>query len=150
MKSDKELHSARMGGMAYALKIAHERGIEGLEKEVKFRNASFTPLEIPDSALREFESEVKNRMINTVMIAMYLALIDEFHFGKTRLKRLNERFCKVSESAWELDCNGQHYVTMTEFAEYLNKEYCGSFDIDLVKQVDLENDIARGLVKRNG
>ena len=33
--------------MAYALKIAKERGIEGLEEECKWRNATHAPVGLP-------------------------------------------------------------------------------------------------------
>lgn len=35
-----EIEQARRDGMGYALKIVREKGIEGLEEEVKFRNIS--------------------------------------------------------------------------------------------------------------
>lgn len=37
---------ARMEGMSYALKIAKEKGIEGLKEELKFRHAYDVPLKI--------------------------------------------------------------------------------------------------------
>ena len=39
-------YQARLDGMAFALRVAEKDGIEGLRKELKFRNAHFVPLEI--------------------------------------------------------------------------------------------------------
>ena len=54
-------YQARLAGMAYALKVAREQGMEELEKEVKRRGAVFVPLEISQKKLddeRELQLEV--------------------------------------------------------------------------------------------
>lgn len=45
MGNNKE-ESARREGMAYALRIAKEKGIEALEKELEFRNITNIPIKI--------------------------------------------------------------------------------------------------------
>lgn len=52
MARDK-LEEARREGMAYALKIAKTKGIEGLEEECKFRGATKMPLALPKNAIDE-------------------------------------------------------------------------------------------------
>lgn len=42
----KKEHEMRLSGMAYALSIVKEKGIEALEKECRDRGAVFVPLEI--------------------------------------------------------------------------------------------------------
>lgn len=42
---------AYMDGMAYALKIAKESGIEGLEKEIEFRGLTNVPLNVSSAEL---------------------------------------------------------------------------------------------------
>ncbi len=148
-KSDKQINEARMAGMAYALQIAKKDGIEALEKEIKFRNAAFVPLEVSLNSIKNLEDMAKERMLQTVVIALYVALIDSEHFGKTRLNRVWKRFDEVSAQAWDLDCNKQHFVTLVDMAEWLNQEYDCDFDIDVVRQVVLESDINRGIVKED-
>ena len=45
MRNNKE-ESARREGMAYALRIAKEKGIEALEKELEFRNITNIPIKV--------------------------------------------------------------------------------------------------------
>ena len=42
-RKDREMQQYRNDGMAYAYKIAKEKGIEALEKEIKYRKATFLP-----------------------------------------------------------------------------------------------------------
>lgn len=51
-KIDKE-QKARMDGMAYALKIAKEKGIDGLENEIKARGILGVNLTVDSKTLRE-------------------------------------------------------------------------------------------------
>lgn len=48
-----EIEQARRDGMGYALKIAREKGIEGLEEEVKFRNISKVSVAMSDEEYKE-------------------------------------------------------------------------------------------------
>lgn len=50
---------ARMDGMAYALKIAKERGIDGLENDIKARGILGVNLSVSDKEFQEaFEKNV--------------------------------------------------------------------------------------------
>ncbi len=82
----------RRDGMMYALKIAQQKGVEGLEQEVKMRNICKASLAIPTPALNEFIGEAKACMMDTIMIVAYLTLMDEFGFGSKRLQRFRDRF----------------------------------------------------------
>ena len=44
---------ARREGMAYAFKIAKERGIDGLEKELRLRNITKLPVAIKEKDVEE-------------------------------------------------------------------------------------------------
>ena len=63
MKISKE-EKARREGMAYALKIAKEKGVDGLEEEIRFRNVSLAPIVIPRKELTEFTD--KSRPIRLI------------------------------------------------------------------------------------
>lgn len=60
-----KLEEARREGMAYALKIAKTKGIEGLEEECKFRGATKMPLALPKNAEKQSRSRSRrNRLSN--------------------------------------------------------------------------------------
>lgn len=48
-----ELEQARRDGMGYALKIAREKGIKGLEDEIRFRNISRVSVAMSDEEYKE-------------------------------------------------------------------------------------------------
>ena len=86
MKLRKE-DQARREGMAYALRIAKEKGIDGLEEEIRFRNVSMAPIALPRRELKEFTDKVKVNMIDTITALSAYVLRDKFGFGAVRIQR---------------------------------------------------------------
>ena len=86
MKLSKE-DQARREGMAYALRIAKEKGIDGLEEEIRFRNVSMAPIALPRRELKEFTDKVKVNMIDTITALSAYVLRDKFGFGTVRIQR---------------------------------------------------------------
>lgn len=86
MARDK-LEEARREGMAYALKIAKTKGIEGLEEECKFRGATKMPLALPKNAIDECVLKIKENTIDTITILSAITLRDQFGFGAERIKK---------------------------------------------------------------
>ena len=97
MSKEQDKARARIEGMEYALKLAKEKGIEALEQEVKWRNASGIGCRISREELNEASDAIKLRTLDTVLALASLTLRDEFDFGKTRLKRFIERFNSKTE-----------------------------------------------------
>ena len=87
----------RNDGMAYAYKIAKEKGIETLEKEIKYRKATFLPSAVQEKDITKFVDETKENCLDTVLIMAMMVLRDEFDFGEVRLNRFKERFNLKSE-----------------------------------------------------
>lgn len=117
MAMDK-LEESRREGMAYALKIAKTKGIEGLEEECKFRGATKMPLALPKNAIDECVLKIKENTIDTITILSAITLRDQFGFGAERIKRYIERFNSKAE------CLMDDYTTWDEQIEIL-KEECG-------------------------
>ena len=97
MKISKE-EKARREGMAYALKIAKEKGVDGLEEEIRFRNVSLAPIVIPRKELTEFTDKVKANTIDTVIALSSYVLRDKFDFGAIRINRFIDWFNKFADS----------------------------------------------------
>lgn len=109
---------ARREGMAYALKIAKEKGIEGLEEELRFRNATRIPVAVSRKACDECIQKIKENTVDTVIILSAVTLHDEFGFGAQRLKRFQERF------EYKAECISEDYTNWNEQIEILKQE-CG-------------------------
>lgn len=111
-----ELEQARREGMGYALKIAREKGLEGLEKEVSFRNISHVSITIPEAAFEEIIRRTKHQCIDTILLLSSLVLHDEFDFGTKRLARFVDRF------NIKADCIAEDYTTWQEQLKIMEDE----------------------------
>lgn len=115
MARDKYMEG-RNEGMAFALKIAKERGIEGLEEEVKMRGITNLPTSVSRKALNECVVNIKNNVIDTFVILLVATLHDEFGFGPVRAQRAINRFNEKAE------CIGNDYCTWGDYIEVIKEE----------------------------
>lgn len=109
---------ARREGMAYALKVAKEKGVDGLEEELRFRNALRMPIAVPRKNCDEAINNIKMNVLDTVTILSAITLRDEFEFGKQRIQRFVERFNLKAE------CIMEDYTSWDDQIECLRDE-CG-------------------------
>lgn len=109
---------ARREGMSYALRVAKEKGIDGLEEELKRRQAYNIPIRISNKELQEFTTNAKNMMLDTILILASVTLHDEFGFGHDRLNRFKERF------NFKAECIGDSFTDWQDQIDIL-KEECG-------------------------
>lgn len=109
---------ARLQGMSYALKVAKEKGIDGLEEELKRRQAYNIPIRISNKELQAFTDNAKNMMLDTILILASVTLHDEFGFGHDRLNRFKERF------NFKAECIGDSFTDWQDQIAIL-KEECG-------------------------
>lgn len=109
---------ARLQGMSYALRVAKEKGIDGLEEELKRRQAYNIPIRISNKELQAFTDNAKNMMLDTILILASVTLHDEFGFGHDRLNRFKERF------NFKAECIGDSFTDWQDQIDIL-KEECG-------------------------
>lgn len=102
----------RREGMAYALKVAREKGIEGLEAEIKYRNISLVPIAVSKEKMDECVNNIKMNTIDTMLILSASTLRDEFGFGKERIARFVERFNLKAECLVDGFCTWDDQMTM--------------------------------------
>ena len=112
---DKE-EQARREGMAYALRIAKEKGIDALEEDLKMRNAIGLPVGVDRKALNQFTENVKFNTVDNMVILMAVTLHDEFGFGEKRVQRAIDRFM------FKANCLDEDYTTWQEQIEILKEE----------------------------
>lgn len=101
---------AHLDGMAHALKIVKEDGIEGLEKEIKFRGIINTPLNVSSKELIAFSREYAVKEIHFMAIAAAMTLTKElmlpFASVKEYLTAFNNRMqeYRYNQQQYEEDC----------------------------------------------
>ena len=108
----------RREGMAYALKVVKEKGIEGLEEEIKYRNISRVPIAVSKEKMDECVNNIKMNTIDTMLLLSASTLRDEFGFGKERLARFIERF------NYKAECLVDGFCTWDDHKQQLAEE-CG-------------------------
>lgn len=133
--SDFEL---RMSGMLYAYEIAKTKGLEELEKDIKMRGVLRVPLAYSKGDIDKFLEYLKTNFYNSILSVTCIALEETFGFKKTRLQRFKEAFAKATTNIADLDYIGENYVTLEDYAVYLNERF--DLDIDVkISSVCQEN-----------
>lgn len=127
-----------MDGMAYALEIVKKQGIEALEKEVKYRNAQFVPLEVSQETIKETVVMCAERIQNTMAIVALSVLHDTFGYGKIRLQRYQSAFDDRCDVLSAKDPDGDYYAVISDFAAELAEKYDMEFDMEVLYRVEAD------------
>lgn len=109
---------ARLEGMAQALRIAKEKGVEGLESEIKIRNITGLPCGVPQKAMDECIQNIKNNVVDTFTVLVAYTLHCKFGYGKTRLARFAKEF------NFQAECLSENYCTWDDLINEMREE-CG-------------------------
>lgn len=111
-----DLEQARRDGMSYAYKIVAEKGIAGLEQELRFRGYTKAPIGVDMKYVDKFVDNVKKAMLSSVLVMSVMVLRDEFGFGRKRLGRFIERF------NFKSDCIYEDYASWMDFVDTIKEE----------------------------
>lgn len=111
-----EIEQARRDGIGYALGIVREKGIEGLEEDVRFRNISKVSVAMSEDEYKDLTERMGKRISQVILTLAEITLRDEFGFGKSRLEKFADR---LNEKA---GCVAEGYTTVEEQLEILEKE----------------------------
>lgn len=111
-----ELEQARRDGIGYALGIVREKGIEGLEEDVRFRNISKVSVAMSEDEYKDLTERMGKRISQVILTLAEITLRDEFGFGKSRLEKFADR---LNEKA---GCVAEGYTTVEDQLEILEKE----------------------------
>jgi hypothetical protein len=87
-----DLMTGRNQGMAMALKIVRDGGIEALEKEIEYRNLTGVSLNITRPELEQATTAIRLRATEVAIVISMITLLDEFCFSKYQARRYKEVF----------------------------------------------------------
>lgn len=121
-KRNKE-HEYRMQGIMHARQVVKERGLEGLESDIRKRGFLRVPLTYTEGQINSFWDDLSKNLYTTMLTVTCMVLSDRYGFGKKRLRAFKMEFDKKTQDALDLDSLGEHYVTLEDYANYLNEEY---------------------------
>lgn len=125
---DKEFEQ-RMNGMKYALEIAKDKGIEGLEHEVKRRGITRLPLHVTKSECDSVWNELCNNMYNNITVTFVYAMAEALGMKKEEIEKVLEAYRDCIQDVLDLDYMGEHYVNMVDYAIEVKEKY--NLDIDV-------------------
>lgn len=113
----------RMQGIMHAREVVKKSGLEGLEKDIRNRGFLRVLLTYTDGQIESFWNDLSKNLYTTMLTVTCMALSDRHGFGKKRLLEFKKEFDKKTQDALDLDSLGEHYVTLEDYANYLNEEY---------------------------
>lgn len=92
-----EYMKGRTEGMEFALRLVKDKGIEELEKEIKFRNRTGISLNVTRQELNAASGRIKEMTLDTFTILGVAALHDAFGFGEKRCQRFMDKMGEGAE-----------------------------------------------------
>ena len=108
--------AGRADGLALALTIVKERGIEGLEEEIRFRNITGIHTMMAKKDLEKATEKIKEMTVDTFTVLSVATLRDEFDFGTKRCTRFIDRMNLKAE------CLLADMVTWKDFIDNIEEE----------------------------
>lgn len=93
---------ARQQGMAYALRLVQEKGVEALEKEMQMRGIANTqglniPLGVSREGVQKLVEDIKLNTLDTILIMSLWVMHKEFGFGTKRMNQYTQAFNKEAD-----------------------------------------------------
>lgn len=122
----------RMEGYVAALRFAKQYGIDALEKDIKVRGFLNIPVQIPKKEKDWFLLQISENLTQTMSAVMLYVLYDMLGFRKKRLQRIKQRFDEVTQSVFDFDYMGNHYVKLEDYAIELNETCKLGLDIERI------------------
>lgn len=106
-----DLMEGRNQGLALALKIIKDGGIEALEKEIKYRNITGVSLNMTQAEIELATTRMKVHSTKMAVAVSLITLVDEFGMGKMQARKFKETFDKNVD---ELISNGGDTTELLE------------------------------------
>ena len=122
----------RMEGYVSALRFAKEHGLDELEKDVKLRGFLSIPVGINKKECDHFIYQISTNLTQTMSAVMLMVLHDQLGFRTKRLKRIKKQFDELTETIFDFTELGNHYVTLEDYAVFLNENYKLGLDIERI------------------
>lgn len=116
MAKTNEYMAGREDGLQLALRIVKEKGIEGLEEEIRFRNITGIHTLLDKKSLDTATKKIKEMTADTFTVLSVATLRDEFDFGKKRCERFIDRMNLKAE------CLLDDMVTWQDFIDNIEEE----------------------------
>ena len=135
-----EIIKLRNEGMAYALRIAKEGGVDELERQVRMRGLLKVSVKFTQEEIYQSAENISERVYNNMLTIWYAVFHDRLGFGKERIQRLKRWFDEKVFVVGEQSPMGHHWATFEDYAEEANR-LCGlGIDLDKIRETQAINE----------
>ena len=114
----------RNEGAAYALRIAKEKGVEGLETDLRCRGICGISVVVPEAHLKNMYLVLLHRLSDTIRTLALWTLYEDYGWRGKRLKQYIERMLKHTMICDSWDNYANRYVKVSDMMKEL-EEKCG-------------------------
>lgn len=114
----------RNEGAAYALRIAKEKGVEGLEADLRCRGICGISVVVPEAHLKNMYLVLLHRLSDTIRTLALWTLYEDYGWRGKRLKQYIERMLKHTMICDSWDNYANRYVKVSDMMKEL-EEKCG-------------------------
>ena len=133
-----------MAGMVNACNIVAKDGLEGLKKEMRFRNITSVPVSITPKQADDYIQEISTNVYNCMLADVGVTLDVDFGFRKQRMDKFRTCYEKRARQTLDMNWVGNHYVTLEDYAKYMNSLYDWKIDESVARtcqeRADKENE----------
>lgn len=123
-----KFEAARRDGMAYALKVAKEHGVDALEEEIRYRGITHAPIGMEKETIDAFTERCKRAIFSSMTCLVLMILRDEYGFGKVRGERFIQQFTNKAE------CLLENFASWEDFRDTIQEEMNIDITLDLMEQ----------------
>ncbi|MCI7043341.1 MAG: hypothetical protein MR992_14690 [Lachnospiraceae bacterium] len=135
-----EIIQLRNEGMAYALKIAKEGGLEELERQVKLRGLLKVSVKFTQDELYQSIQNISERVYNNTLTIWYAVFHDKLNYKQKRLQRLKQWFDEKVYLVGEQSPMGHKWATFIDYGEEANRLYNLGIDLEKLKETQEINE----------
>ncbi len=116
MGKQEEYLRGRNEGMVFGLRIAEEKGIEGLREEVEFRGVTGISLNVSQSEIKQASMHMAMHSTVTAIAISIATLKEEFSFSDFQAKKFKKIFDAHVKECCDNDGRLAWYVARAEMA----------------------------------
>lgn len=135
-----EIIQLRNEGMAYALKIAKEGGLEELERQVKLRGLLKVSVKFTQDELYQSIQNISERVYNNTLTIWYAVFHDKLGYKQKRLQKMKQWFDEKVYLVGERSPMGHKWATFLDYGEEANRLYNLGIDLEKLKETQEINE----------
>ena len=117
-----------------------DKGVDALEAEIRFRNATGLQLDVNMEAAEAAIAKVAERIYMTFSTVTMWTINQLWHHGKKGLHDFENTFNSYVEDLNAVDYYGERYVRFGDMAAELNEKYDLDLSMERITEVDEIND----------